>query len=119
MNKAEAESLAAMDQGRIDTEIVSTLRVIQTEKAVAGKKFVKDRSQLSVTYRPDQKHRNGLFNTSSPALSRSLKDFGQIMLTTNLRKNIWFEAAQQSFKPSSYKYYQLEKAKNATTMLKA
>ncbi|KNC86928.1 hypothetical protein SARC_00930 [Sphaeroforma arctica JP610] len=51
-------------------------------------------------------------------LSRSLKEFGQIMLTANLRQNRWFEAAQQSFKPSSYKYSNLEKAKAAVTKLK-
>ncbi|KNC79799.1 hypothetical protein SARC_07824 [Sphaeroforma arctica JP610] len=40
------------------------------------------------------------------------------MLTANLWKNLWLETAQQNFKPSSYKYIKLEKAKEAISKLK-
>ncbi|KNC81140.1 hypothetical protein SARC_06522 [Sphaeroforma arctica JP610] len=113
MLNAEEEAMLAMDQETIEQASLrmTMARHFQSKiETVGSKKIVKD---------IDRKDRKDPIDMSNLALlSRSLKEFCQIMLIAYLHKNLCFEAAQQSFKPSSYKYNKLEKAKAAVTETK-
>ncbi len=57
---------------------------------------------IPITYKHDRKDRPEPIETDTLAnLSRTLKEFGERMQMHNLKHDLYVEAAQQSFKPSS------------------